>query len=298
MHQQQIGTTPRIVTNRRCLDKNTVQHLIFFFHDERVRRFILDKAIGRNTSKLRHWGTLYVSDGSLHDELQTQLHPRLHQWHASSSEGSKGSTSAKAHDRHEALFSVCISYEEVKVHYVSIVLRRDAGAVQVLSFDPGSRLYPRGEKQVIPAIMRTLRDFYRHTPPLDHSGMCPQKFFNLRFGIQFDGRDPMTTKLPADAFCQSWSLLFLVEWIYRSHLAQDDPCDRKGPVRKSVNYFVQHWCKLAPRKRSLYLLSSFALPVLIYHATLRKRFCKMYGSTHCNFEHLRHELLDKVWLAE
>lgn len=159
------------------------------------------------------------------------------------------------------MFTVCILYETNLVHYVSFVY--DTKERSLLSFDPGVELYLHGQKTIVPLIQRAfeksglLRDS-------NHSilGACHSfGFRNKKPGVQYNGNDHHS--LPADAFCQSWTIFFLVRLI---HCEETDP-----------RVFLERWCNIHPRDREAFITSFFILPTLVYFPLAAKKHRDMVG---------------------
>lgn len=145
------------------------------------------------------------------------------------------------------IFTVCIYYDINLVHYVSFVF--DVNNRNLISFDPGIELYKRGLKTIIPALRRIFYSLRLSKTPLIRQqdalvvGRCDIKFNGKKYGIQFNGQ--IHRDLPADAFCQTWTIFFLVRLV---NLRNTD--------------FVSEWCSIHPYQRESYILSSFIIPIL------------------------------------
>lgn len=240
---------------------DTVQHLIYFFTDAKVRRRVLDKAFATHQPRLVQWGTFYAKEDKMEHTLLQKLRDKMKAWLADVA-------------CQEAAFTICISYGVRSVHFVAVVLQKadKSGSIRVVSFDSGSNLYPHGERVVLPALRRVLRTLTRHVSHVKtHVGVCPHHvstpttFRHRRFGLQFDAST--VHRLPADAFCQCWSLFFLVEWAMR-----------EGEARTQHGAFARQWCQIPPQDRRAFLLRSFILPALAQDGTLRRWFVERYDA--------------------
>jgi len=154
-------------------------------------------------------------------------------------------------------FTVCILYETNLVHYVSFMY--DSSQKRLLSFDPGVELYHQGQDTIVPLVQKA---FEAHGLIQGHSilGACSEhRFKNKKYGVQYNGKNKNT--LPADAFCQSWTLFFFVRVMYIPEVTMD-----------RVHEFVGEWCKIPPSKREHFITSFFIIPVLTYFPNIAKRY--------------------------
>jgi hypothetical protein len=157
------------------------------------------------------------------------------------------------------LFTCCILYEENRVHYLSFIFRPHTG--MLISFDPGIHLYTKGQDILVPLIRDTfLKAGFIRKNNLERVGLCKDKYHNRRWGIQYNGTDPNISSLPADSFCQSWTLFFLIEFI------------RHG----CSDHFFRSWCKIPPKSREIFILMYYFLPWLQHDAYISKKFEKFY----------------------
>jgi hypothetical protein len=159
-----------------------------------------------------------------------------------------------------SVFTVCLLYDVTSVHYVTFVY--DPKHRRLLSFDPGVELYHHGQKTIVPMI----RNIFASLDMIEKTrniGTCHSyRFQKKSFGIQFNGN--IHHVLPADAFCQSWTLFFLIRLFY-----QND---------NNIDSFVTNWCRIKPRRREMFLSSQFLLPTLLYFPRINKRFETMLPS--------------------
>jgi len=157
------------------------------------------------------------------------------------------------------LFTVCFVYEGNRVHYVAFIYY--PSLKKLVSFDPGVELYHHGQMTIVPHIRNV---FYEHRlisnnviNRQQNIGKCLEfSFCGKKWGIQYNANH--THSLPADAFCQTWTLFFLTRWIL-----QLDPMDLS---------FVGNWCKIHPTRRELFLLSFFILPQLNCQSLFKKLY--------------------------
>jgi len=155
------------------------------------------------------------------------------------------------------LFTVCFVYDGNRVHYVAFIYY--PFLKKLVSFDPGVELYHHGQQTIVPHIRKVFYEceFLSNNVvnQQQNIGTCQEfSFCGKKWGIQYNANH--VHSLPADAFCQTWTLFFLTRWIL-----QLDPMDMS---------FVGNWCKIHPTRRELFLLSFFILPQLNCQSTLKK----------------------------
>jgi len=159
------------------------------------------------------------------------------------------------------LFTVALLYEQNKIHYMAFIY--DKSIRKMICFDSGYNLYHVGERQILPEVVGVFRD-YGYLDSVDVQDRCHQVYYNKRWGVQYNGEDPKTVHLPADAFCQTWSMYFLVSFL-----------------RQKDILFLKKWCAIPPSKRERYLVRHFIRPVLRQHARIQRYFQKqrmeLYG---------------------
>lgn len=159
------------------------------------------------------------------------------------------------------MFTVCYHYEDRRVHYVSFVY--DAKKASLKHFDPGISLYLHGQETLVPSLYK----IFNSIGLIDKSqevGEClhQTKWKGKIMGIQFDGNTKV--KLPADAFCQTWTVFFLIRSMVNNFESES---------------FVETWCSIRPRRREAFLISNFVLPFLLEYPRYYKRICRKTNST-------------------
>jgi hypothetical protein len=143
------------------------------------------------------------------------------------------------------MFTVAYVYRGDLIHYVSFVY--EPFSRRLHAFDPGYNLYLYGKHKIIPMVATAFRDRDLIDTFIDviPHGRCTHS----SFGVQYDGRSPCKVLLPADVFCQTWTLFFLVSWIRE-----------KGNLA-----FFRRWCRVDPPKRKTYLIRTFVRPLVASH---------------------------------
>lgn len=157
---------------------------------------------------------------------------------------------SKFTEKDHNLFTVVLVYDGHACHYVSFIYQKMKRVL--ITFDSGILLYPRGQDTIVPMLRKVfiqlnLIDSKDETDDTNNYdlGRCVQKYCGKQYGIQFNGET--NRKLPADAFCQSWTIFFL----YRYMVAQGD----LG--------FIKDWCRVPPKDRECFVLTFFLIPTLL-----------------------------------
>lgn len=210
-----------------------LQRLIYAFNEDSLRNDIMMRTsrVSPSSNKARWKGTIRLNRKSTFTQFRT--------WRLSTSN----------HDK-MILFTASYVYRRNRVHYVAFVL--EPSKRQLVCFDPGYDLYLYGRHKIIPMVANALHDAGWIDAPIVLHGPCTQKKQH-GFGIQYNGENPHKVKLPADAFCQMWTLFFLVMYVR---------CN--GTLS-----FFDEWCRINPRYREFFLLQNFTLPMI--NSNLSKR---------------------------
>jgi flagellar motor protein MotB len=135
------------------------------------------------------------------------------------------------------LFTVCLHYNLRNVHYVSFVY--DYSKKFLVSFDAGVMLYPEGQDIIVKGIIDSFQKANLLMKTTELGSSCYKyryHFKNEKIGIQYNIEDK-------DAWCQSWSLYFLIEKIKN-------------------NDIIEKVCKTYPYNREIYLMENFIIPIL------------------------------------
>lgn len=236
-----------------------LQEFIYFMNDTKVRDEIISKRLSTLQSNA-HWlgswnvqGEKYnltflqtpsvFSSSSKHKSVQTMLQKKFPRY-----------------KNGQYMFTICYHYEDRKVHYVSFIY--DANRKKLQHFDPGISLYLHGQETLVPSVYNIFKSI-----GLIHKsqelGKCihQTKWKGKTMGIQFDGNTKL--KLPADAFCQTWTVFFLIRIMINDFESED---------------FVRKWCSIRPKRREAFLISSFILPLLLEYPRFYKQICNKIDS--------------------
>lgn len=233
---------------------NILQGLIYSFNDENVRNSVIQSSLARYPKS----PAAVVWKGTIHLDKDHEQFKEYRKWKL---------TSPKIY-----LFTVMYTYGDDCVHYVAFIL--DMKTRQLTCFDPGYNLYLYGKQKIIPIVVEELRreNIIVHDVVLRTS--CPRKRICKKYGLQYNGKDMVSkTSLPADAFCQTWTMYFLMTFL-------EHGC--------STQFFIR-WCKIPPRYRESFLISSFLIPRIQVDAALSK----MYGAA---VPLLQQYLLESFWM--
>lgn len=227
-----------------CHDQTFImQNFIYVMNEDRNRDQIMRYHIHRSNQKKSHaWmGTWVVrehKDGLAEDgvDLSTRI----------------SRAKRKMEKTPITMFTVCLVYEEHLVHYVAFLYVSEAR--RLISFDPGVQIYLHGQKTIVPRIEK----YFRNQGLIDSDvrlGSCHQfRWKGKRMGVQFTG-----LKDRPDAFCQTWTIYFLVRFLHSRSMKVDH-----------IRAFVREWCKIIPKKRAVMLTEEFIIPTLMYFPRILK----------------------------
>jgi len=258
-----------------------LQNIIYFFNQIPIRDYTIEQS-----QKLLPAGKNVDWDGTYYFDEQGKIDPYYHKGLSPGTTLSKfiaarpifQKTNKKQQQKnYYILFTCCILYEDNRVHYLSFIYRPSTRSL--VSFDPGIHLYTKGQDVLVPHIRESfLRAglIPKTKNHLERIGLCKEKYFNRRWGIQYDGSDPAVTSLPADSFCQSWTLFFLIEFM------------RQG----CTDRFFRSWCKVPPKSRETFILSHYFLPWLQQDPFIYKEFKQFFpqGDVHHLLDYITSDL--------
>lgn len=237
-----------------------LQNIIYFFNTDDVRDHIINhyiKLLLSTTGKKIVWdGTFYFNEKGFVDPYYHPKHPNTHL-----RDFIAGRVEFKNKSTRYVLFTCCILYEQNRVHYLSFIY--DMKKKLLISFDPGVHLYTKGQDVLVPLIRQAFIDnalIGKKANDFERVGLCETKHYDRRWGIQYDGSDPKVNDLPADSFCQSWTLFFLIAFMRH----------------KCSDHFFRNWCSIHPEHRENFIILSFFLPHLQQDSVIYKKFKKFY----------------------
>jgi len=234
-----------------------LQNIIYFFNQPEIRNHLIKHYLDLLPhGKHVDWDETYYFDES--GKMDSHYHPKYTDTTLTEFIKSR-EVFKKSKKNHFIIFTCCILYEGSKVHFLSFVYK--ASVPVLVSFDPGIHLYHKGQDVLVPLIQKSFLEAGllsdKKQPIVERVGLCQKDYYNSKFGIQYDGTDPKHNDLPADSFCQSWTLFFLIEFLRH----------------KCSDRFVTAWCKIHPDYRETFILLYYFLPWLqqdkfVYHEWL------------------------------
>ena len=232
---------------------DTIQNIIYFFNQPKIRNHVIQihTSILPEGKKVEWDGTYFFNEKG---EMDPYHHPEL--GHAISFQEflKKRSAYRSSKDNRYVLSTCCITYEGNRVHFLSLIY--DKKKQVLIFFDPGIHLYEKGQDVAVPIVWNA---FSKNglAVKMERLGLCSTNYRGKRWGIQYDGAN---SKLPADSFCQSWTLYYLVEFLRN----------------KCSDKFFSMWCSIPPEKRETYILMNFFMPHLQNDPFLSEEWKKFY----------------------
>ena len=241
--------------------KQSFIHLMNEF-DVRNRLIRFHMKNSQHTRSFQWWGTWFVRerDGQLH----LQEKDPCWRWTPKNVEDllRKKCRSLPKDRACTAMFTVCLLYENHLVHYVSFLYFTSTRSL--LSFDPGVQVYPHGQNTIVPLIQKLFEKQKRIDSHIVEGACSSFQFKKKKHGVQFNGQ--VDRSLPADAFCQSWTLFFFMRVLYLPEATINN-----------ISSFVGHWCKIPPCEREHFLTSFFIHPTLVYFPSILEKW-RSHGS--------------------
>lgn len=238
--QKIVGEMQKVVMALRGnRETNMIQNMIYFFNQPHLRNYLIGfhiKTLPSGTNV--EWDGTYFfdekgnTDAYHHQGTSLPLPIFLKQ--------------KKIYDNHDngtrfIISTCCITYEGNRVHFLSMIY--DKKHKSLIFFDPGIHLYEKGQDVAVPIVKNAfLTNGWLKN--MERVGLCSKDYHGRKWGIQYNGDDPAMTKLPADSFCQSWTLFYLVEFLRN----------------KCTDKFFPSWCLVDPKKREVFILMNFFLP--------------------------------------
>lgn len=230
-----------------------IQNMIYFFNQPIVRDYVIKiHADMLPSGKHVQWdGTYFFNESGMmdpyhHSNISSSLADFL----------KKRKKYTESHCRY-VISTCCVTYEGNRVHFLSLIY--DKKKKLLIFFDPGIHLYEKGQDVAVP-IMRKAFVKNGWIKDVERLGLCSKDYHGKKWGIQYDGSDPLKTKLPADSFCQSWTLFYLVEFLRN----------------KCSDKFFSHWCSIPPKKRETFMMMNFFLPNIQNHPFLFREWKNFY----------------------
>lgn len=236
-----------------------IQNIIYFFNQPPIRDYVitLHKEILPVGKKIVWDGTYFFNEKGIMDPYH---HPEFVGRQVSLTEFLQTRKNYHNKTMYFVLATCCVTYEGNKVHFLSLIYDRKKRTL--IFFDPGIHLYEKGQDVAVPIVSHAFvqNELISDNKNIERVGLCSTDYHGKKWGIQYDGNDPAISKLPADSFCQSWTLYYLVEFL-RNH------CTDK---------FFSSWCSIPPPQRENFILMNFFMPHLQNHVFLFKEWRNFY----------------------
>lgn len=238
-----------------------LQNIIYFFNQVEIRDHVINHYL-----KFTPSGKKVVWDGTYYFDENGRIDSHYHKGHDGEHlrDFIKNRHIFQKRDDPEkrfVMFTACILYEGNRVHFLSFVY--DKNRKLLVCFDPGINLYHKGQDVLIPLLRSSFVAnglLSKEKEALERVGLCARPYYGKTFGIQYEGSDPSKTSLPADSFCQSWTLFFLIEFLRHN-------CSDR---------FVASWCKIPPKYREGFIITYYFLPWLQQDQFVNKKFHEFY----------------------
>lgn len=240
-----------------------VQHMIYFFNQPSIRDYVVDthaKRILTQHGRRVEWdGTYFFDENGIVDHMNQEgigngmpLAEYLRTRKAYTDNGRTGPQFV--------ISTCCVTYEGNRVHFLTLIYDRRKKAL--LFFDPGIHMYEKGQDVAVPIVNSAFRKngWVHNIKNTERVGLCTKDYYGKKWGIQYNGKDPSKTVLPADSFCQSWTLYYIIEFLRH----------------KCSDTFFPKWCTIPPDKRETFLLMNFFLPHIQNHPFLYKEWERFY----------------------
>lgn len=247
-----------IKDNKKFQISDMIQNIIYFFNQPQIRDYIISLHIDiLPAGKKVKWDGTYFFD----ENGKIDAHHHHQYTDMSLTDFLKTRKAYSGGDVGYVLSTCCITYEGNRVHFLSLIY--DKKKQTLVFFDPGIHLYEKGQDVAVPIVRDAFLENGWIKPEKDsieRVGLCSKDYHGKKWGIQYDGGDPKITKLPADSFCQSWTLYYLVEFLRNK-------CNDK---------FFSHWCAIPPTKRETFMMMNFFLPHIQTHSFMFKEWQKFY----------------------
>jgi hypothetical protein len=243
--------------NKKYQISDMIQNIIYFFNQPQIRDHIINLHINiLPAGKKVQWDGTYFFDEK--GNIDPYHHPGTNG--ISLTEFLKKQKAYTDNRASYVMSTCCITYEGNRVHFLSLIYNKKKR--MLVFFDPGIHLYEKGQDLAVPIA----RDAFLKNGWIDSAtniervGLCSTDYHGKKWGIQYDGNNPKTTKLPADSFCQSWTLYYLVEFLRN----------------QCADTFFSTWCSVPPEKRETFMMMNFFMPHIQTNPFVFKEWQKFY----------------------
>ena len=244
------------------------QYIIYFFNKLPIRKKVIDDAISKYNKKRKfvYFGTWYLHGHKNKLKFRKPYDKVLQNVFSQSLNSTKTFLSfikenkEKFKIKKKILFSIAYCYSEYSIHFISFIF--DPERKKLIHFDPGVRLYKEGQDILVPSVINVFKKTNLIKSHIELGKTCTKYIYNLKkeqIGIQFNGKS-------RDAYCQSWTLCFLIHEI------------------KHYDESMETFCRLKPVNRKLYLYKDFIIPFLEKNRKYMQTILKMLVSDGYNAE--------------
>jgi hypothetical protein len=246
------------MVKKKIMGNEDLQQFIYDLNGSKLRTQIMKMCLKTSNAKgiYRWMGTIRFTEG-MPDLQKTKLLGSL-----------QGKISRCSFDT-IFLFTLSYLYEGNRIHYIAVTY--DKKTKTVVIFDSGYNLYPVGKTILIPLVKRMFLSLSSKILFFEKTSCQSSKY-----GVQLKKDTKRHIKLNndshRDAFCQSWSLFFLMCYVR---------------YQGDLNYF-EKWCQLKSNQRLEYLIQNFVIPVINSNRYLFQKYWKLEY-------HLQQELGMKLW---
>lgn len=245
-----------------------LQCFIYTMNDSSLRSIIIDYYINKLElrNKFQNLGTWYINYENDKVTMRQQKNQKL-QYDRNFDLFIKKNKHILTDKTKLSIFTVCVLYDLNSVHFVSFIY--DPLLHKLFNFDSGYEVYPLGQK-----VINKCTRYYFHINGLISSnrmqssqnfGRCEEysSCGNIKRGIQYNGNHQ--SLLPADAFCQTWSLWYLIREM-KQYVIND------GIQNSSKKKYdcIKNWCKMFPSEREFIIITSCVIPWLTFIPEVQK----------------------------
>lgn len=227
-----------------------IQYIIYFFNNNEIRSKIINSAIKDYGKKniVHYMGTISFNGDKIKDmklcepydneDLKNYYGNSIHFENKNVCTFIKDNKD-KIREKPITVFTCCYHYGKANVHFISVIYI--SKSKEMLVFDSGIDVYPEGETHMLPLLQKAFKEAALLKTTAELGKSCYQHRYIAKdepAGFQYAG-----TKKFRDAFCQTWSLWYIVNFI-----------KKKKMIRKV--------CQLHPSNREIFLINDFIVPLL------------------------------------
>lgn len=227
-----------------------IQYIIYFFNNNEIRSNIINSAIKDYGKKniVHYMGTISFCGDKIKDMKLCEPYDNenLKNYYGNSIHFENKNVCTfikdnkdKIREKPITVFTCCYHYGKANVHFISVIYI--SKSKEMLVFDSGIDVYPEGETHMLPLLQKAFKEAALLKTTAELGKSCYMHRYIAKdepAGFQYAG-----TKKFRDAFCQTWSLWYIVNFI-----------KKKKMIRKV--------CRLHPSNREIFLIKDFIVPLL------------------------------------